>query len=406
MDVGSTPKIMKKTFLVLLILCLSVSVHTTSEPQWGFFGHRHIGRLAVFTLPPEMIGFYKENIEWITEHSPDPDRRRYAIKVEAPRHYIDLDRWGEPPFPELTRDWLTDAMRHTDISILAEDGDTISIVNAKEIDWEAPKIRVWRYMIPIKKYSNFFKYNILNKTNYSCTSIDGLRKNANFPCGELIVKDHLFEDGLNPYYTEYLIDQLSKAFANKDVSRILHRSADLGHYIADGHVPLHTTENYNGQLTGQVGIHAFWESRIPELFADQEYDYFVGKADYVSNTREWIWDYVTKSHSYVDSVLVIEQHLRDHYPADEQMCFEQKNAIMLKTQCKDFAKAYEIALDGMVEDRFRKAIHSVGSAWYTAWVNGGRPNLDILDVDLVKAEKDTLEQYYRAGNIKGRSHWD
>ena len=145
----------KKVILFGFIFLVSI-VPTQSEPLWGFFGHKHIGRLAVFTLPTEMIGFYKRNIEWITEHSPDPDRRRYALKAEAPRHYIDLDHWGKPPFPELTRDWLTDAMRHTDLSILDEKGDTISLLKSAEIDWDAPKIKVGGYMVKQKRYAAFF----------------------------------------------------------------------------------------------------------------------------------------------------------------------------------------------------------------------------------------------------------
>ena len=47
-------------------------------------------------------------------------------------------------------------------------------------------------------------------------------------------------------------------------------------------MPLHTTENYNGQMTGQRGIHGFWESRLPEL-KSKDYDYFVGRAEYVEN---------------------------------------------------------------------------------------------------------------------------
>ena len=65
---------------------------------WGFWGHKRINRMAVFSLPPEMVTFYKKNIEFITEHAVDPDKRRYAIKEEAPRHYIDLDHYGANPF--------------------------------------------------------------------------------------------------------------------------------------------------------------------------------------------------------------------------------------------------------------------------------------------------------------------
>ena len=38
--------------------------------------------------------------------------------------------------------------------------------------------------------------------------------------------------------------KLTKAFQNKDIERILKYSAEIGHYIGDAHVPLHTTENY------------------------------------------------------------------------------------------------------------------------------------------------------------------
>jgi hypothetical protein len=70
---------------------------------------------------------------------------------------------------------------------------------------------------------------------------------------------------------------LVDAFKARNFELILRQSAELGHYIADAHVPLHTTSNYNGQLTNQLGLHAFWESRIPELFADKNYDYLVVK---------------------------------------------------------------------------------------------------------------------------------
>ena len=65
---------------------------------WGFFGHKSINRLAVFTLPTELIGFYKNHLEYVSEHAVDPDMRRYVVKEEAPRHYIDIDHFGERPF--------------------------------------------------------------------------------------------------------------------------------------------------------------------------------------------------------------------------------------------------------------------------------------------------------------------
>jgi len=64
-------------------------------PLWGFFGHQRINRLAVFTLPPEIFKFYKLHIDYITENAVNPDQRRYAVKEEAPRHFIDLDNYSD-----------------------------------------------------------------------------------------------------------------------------------------------------------------------------------------------------------------------------------------------------------------------------------------------------------------------
>ena len=52
---------------------------------------------------------------------------------------------------------------------------------------------------------------------------------------------------------------------SSDCDYIIKVAADLGHYIGDAHVPLHTTKNYNGQFTGQTGIHALWETHVYEL---------------------------------------------------------------------------------------------------------------------------------------------
>ena len=83
-------------------------------------------------------------------------------------------------------------------------------------------------------------------------------------------------------------------------------SAEIGHYIGDACVPLHTTSNYNGQLTNQVGIHAFWESRIPELFALEDFDMVVGTATYIEDPQTYFWDLVLDSHKEVARVLGLE----------------------------------------------------------------------------------------------------
>src|SRR5690606_36611644 len=117
------------------------------------------------------------------------------------------------------------------------------------------------------------------------------------------------------------------------------------------HVPLHTTKNYNGQLTGQLSIHAFWESRIPELFADAQYDYFVGKAQYIENPDEFFWNIVLSSNALVDSVLLIEKDLSKSFAEDQQFCFDLRGDITIRTQCRAYAEAYHNRMKGMLESR-------------------------------------------------------
>lgn len=57
--------------------------------------------MAVFILPGDMIRFYKNNILYIKEHAVDADKRRYSDTAEAPRHFIDADRYGKDPFDSI-----------------------------------------------------------------------------------------------------------------------------------------------------------------------------------------------------------------------------------------------------------------------------------------------------------------
>lgn len=408
----------------MLGLALGVGTLLAATAPWGFYGHRLINRMAVFTLPPEMVGFYKANLGYITEHAVDPDKRRYATRFEAIRHYIDLDQWGQAPFLNLPRDWTGVLMRHTSFEIPATTGDTawlepdsIIVINPDSIGFSLRfKSQTKHFQLPADCYREFFGDNILplyyeedwiidTKVLSNCFGTEWPK----WPLGsQAFGKDHFSQHGILPYFLPQIQRQLTEAFKQKNASRILRLSAEIGHYIGDAHVPLHTTKNYNGQLSNQVGIHAFWESRIPELFAESSYDFFVGPAKYVKNLRSDFWQIVFDSHELVDSVLQIEKRLSVTYPTDQQYCFEERLGATVKTQCRAYAEAYHEAMSGMVEDRLRAAILAVGSAWYTAWVDAGQPDLsDLYDNPLSKdelEEEKLLNQQYQNGKELGRPH--
>ncbi len=394
---------MKYIIAILLsgLFLVFSSLVIPSNEDWGFFAHRKINRLAVFTCPPDLIGFYKKHIDYLSDHAVDPDMRRHASKYEAIRHYIDIDHWGEFPFNNLPRNYPESIVKYgtftmdingerlTSRAILEEDQYVFSDGDLN-IELEADTfLKFFKDTLFYMRYDESFQ-RIFDE---EIEIIPGLKS--------ISVSDSFSTYGIIPFSLLETHFRLVRAFEAEDVPLILKLSADYGHYIADAHVPLHTTENYNGQLTGQDGIHAFWESRIPELYAEREFDFFVGKAEYVKDLSQYFWDIVLDSHAEVETVLGEEMRLRKEFPLDQQFCYDERNGLTVRIQCPEFAKAYQNAMGDMVEQRFREAVRSIGSLWYTAWVQAGRPSLTGGNAGYISERYDTLKVN---GRLIGREH--
>jgi len=353
--------------------------------------------MAVFALPSALIPVYKENIDYISAHAVDPDKRRYATRHEGSRHYIDLDHWGSFPFDTLPREWITALGELVEYHCVNTEGDTTRLKLDKLSDMES---RHWVYQQILPQYYE-------EKRFVECDSLHAYFAHAECgDCIEVIIKEQLSTHGILPYHLVKAQRDLTQAFRQQNMERVLSLSADIGHYIADAHVPLHTTQNYNGQLTGQKGIHAFWESRIPELFAEQ-YDFLTGRAMYIDNPVVYYWDIVLHSNSLVDSVLSIEKELSREITSDRQYCFDTRGETIVRAQCPDYAKAYSLAMQNMVERQMRSAVHAVSSAWFTAWVDAGQPDMrrsSLVESEGKQAELQKLEVDYRSGKIIGREH--
>lgn len=303
-----------------------IAVCITSS-SWGFFAHKLINNTAVFTLPTELAGFFKTHIRTITERAIDADKRRYVDSAEAVRHYIDLDRYDNPP-------------------------DSIPI------HWSQATEKYQERLVTAR--------------------------------------------GIVPWQIQRSYRNLVDAFSAKDLPRIIRYAADLGHYVADAHVPLHTTKNYNGQYSDQIGIHAFWETRLPEMFY-QDYDLLVGKARYIADPLETAWKIVKQSYQMVDSVLLIEKELSISTPAHLQRSYISRNNVLALHYSDFYATAYHTALNGMVQRRLRSSIHLVGSFWYSAWVDAGQPKLHNLGFVPSTVDRDTTQRL--PTKSLGREEW-
>jgi len=221
-------------------------------------------------------------------------------------------------------------------------------------------------------------------------------------------EDSLLQNGIVPWWVQTMLYKLTEAFKEKNQAKILKLSSELGHYIADAHVPLHANSNHNGQFTDQRGIHGFWESRIPELLADKEWDFFIGKADYIKNPGDFIWQRVLESAKASDSVLSFEKELSKTFPADKKFSFEERNGITVRQYSSEFCIAYDKKLNGMIERRMHQSIYAIASFWYTAWVNAGQPDLKSLSNKELSTEDikefEELNNAWKNATIKGREH--
>jgi hypothetical protein len=327
------PQTFKTSFLKKILVLSTFLCWGNAVFSWGFFAHRHINYHAVFLLPPDMLMFYKKNINFITEHAVDPDKRRYAVDVEGPRHYIDMDHYGKPPYTFVPRKW-SDA---------------------------------------VAKFS----------------------------------EDSLVQYGIGPWWVQVMLSRLTNAFREKNPSKILKLSAELGHYIADLHVPLHACSNHNGQHTNQHGIHGFWESRIPELLAEKQWDFFIGHAGYIADPLNFMWDRVLESAAAADTVLRSEKSLTAKFASDQKYSFEERNGIILRQYSSAFSTAFNNHLNNMVERRMRQSIYAVASYWYTAWANAGQPLLNSMTKRELSPEElkefEELNISWKKGEAKGKN---
>ena len=221
---------------------------------------------------------------------------------------------------------------------------------------------------------------------------------------EKFSEDTLLAYGIVPWHIQTVYNRLVIAFEEKDIDYILKNSADLGHYVSDAHVPLHTTENYNGQLTNQKGIHAFWESRLPELFAD-DYDYLVGTAEYQYSVLDVAWQAVESSFNSLDSVLLFDKELSLEFEQDKQYSYEKRGTKTIKVKSADYSLSYHTKLDGMVERRLRLSIISIGNLWYSAWVDAGQPILEGMQKsDNPFTDEIIIDLKITPDNARGHQH--
>ena len=209
--------------------------------------------------------------------------------------------------------------------------------NRKSIDpTEGPK-----HYIDIDNYPEFIANGYISQNFDSLVLLHG---NA-----------FVMDQGILPWAIMKTFDSLQTAFQNNELHKAMLFAADLGHYIGDMHMPLHITRNYNGQYTGQTGVHSRFESNMINTYNGQII-YSGDSLIYIDNISEFVFNTLYNNYNYVDSVL---------------RCDSLAKAFAGNTSSTAYySKMWELSKNFTTE-LFRSASHKLTCLIYTAWLNAG-----------------------------------
>ncbi len=135
-------------------------------------------------------------------------------------------------------------------------------------------------------------------------------------------------------------------------------AAVLGHYVADAHDPLHTTENFDGQLTEQTGLAARFGAGLMDRYANFLM-FRPEDAVKIEDPTEYAFQMVLEANTWVDQVVWADRHSREGLATYNDEYFDRFYTQIGSTAAREISAA----------------AHDAGSYWYTAWLNAGRPAL-------------------------------
>jgi hypothetical protein len=214
---------------------------------------------------------------------------------------------------------------------------------------------------------------------------------------KMYTRDTLVRYGYLPYWIIVMKERLVNAFRAGNADSIIFYATDMGHYLADANVPLHTSINYDGQLSGQRGIHALWESVIPELEITQYQLHSPHHAEYLSNPTEKIWETLDHSHSLLTSMFSLEKEVSKQFNDSTKYRVQMRNGREVKYYTSTFAKAYSAALQPTINDQLLRSSNLIADFWYTCWVDAGKPDLHpLLKQPLSHDEKKQIKHEEKA----------
>jgi len=165
--------------------------------------------------------------------------------------------------------------------------------------------------------------------------------------------------GTLPWATVQTYDSLVSALRRGDFTRADSIAADLGHYVGDGHQPLHVTVNYDGQMTGNGGIHTRYETTMINTYASK-IRVSVVPAAYVADRFSFVLSYLLVSNSLADTIFLADN---DAKAVSAQIGSGSYDSVYYRVLWNETLSLTTREMQG--------ATKALADLWYSSWVDAG-----------------------------------
>jgi hypothetical protein len=164
--------------------------------------------------------------------------------------------------------------------------------------------------------------------------------------------------GLLPWQVGLYSKKLTDAFRAHNWEETKLSAAILAHYVAAAHDPFNTTENSDGKLSNQPGVH----DRFGKNLVDRYQLFFFVKpneAVFIHDPTDHAFEMVLSAHAWLDNVLLSDRRVREG----------------LSGYTDEFYDRFYAQAGAVLIRQLSDASTDVGSYWMSAWINAGRPQL-------------------------------
>lgn len=213
-----------------------------------------------------------------------------------------------------------------------------------------------RHFIDIDFYPEFVANGFISQNYDSVVALHG--------------SSWVIKQGTLPWAITIWEDSLKHAFQQRNWSMAMQLSADLGHYVGDGHQPLHITGNYDGKATHQSGVHSRYETDLVGRYQGSIY-YSNDSASYIADISSYVFDFIYVGNKYVDSVL---------YGDSVATAFAGTNNSQ-DTAYQTYLNKYWDICGNQTILLMKNASKSAADIIYTAWVDAGSPDPNATSVN-------------------------